>query len=97
MSRPDEIRAGDVVVCVDARSPNANGLPSDNLIEGRHYRVASTYPTNFFTGLGLVLRETRPRVGARGFHAFRFRKLDAAEDCFTQAMRNLIPLETEVT
>lgn len=99
----DDIRAGDVVVCVDATT----ALPTmgwdachalKRLRVGRHYRVVAVAeswnpvePALILAGLSNsdinpLWRDT--------WRAWRFRKLDAAEDCFTKAMQELRPLET---
>lgn len=79
----DEIRVGDVVVCVDVSPWLNKAFASDPI------------PLT----LDALYRVTERRhllLGLRGFkvHAFhvkRFRKLEAAEPCFTEAMRNLLP------
>lgn len=81
---------GDVVVCVDVDTPNFDGLRPPNLGLGRNYRVTGVYAGN--TGIGLTLRGVSPAFGRLGFHAFRFRKLKAADEQFTEQMRALRPV-----
>lgn len=103
MSRPDEIRPNDVVVCVDARANPITG--KTGLKRGRHYRVTGVGTPNYNALYGRICGQVTVAGVIVTLHSRcsgylcseRFRRLDAAEDCFTQAMRRLIPLETEVT
>lgn len=85
----DDIRAGDVVVCVDLREAANRALRVKAVLSlGKNYRVEDTRPTKGGSGLIVRIRGIEPWW----FEHWRFRKLDAAEDCFTQAMRELRPV-----
>ncbi len=84
----DEIREGDVVVCVDARTPFANPRfppPGTILTEGRLYRARDVRLTTMFVD------GVRWAVEMR-----RFRKLPPADQAFIEEMRALrqVPANT---
>lgn len=95
----EDIRAGDVVVCVDASpSPTWGDI---GLRHGHHYRVACLsepspcYHCNrsaWVPGL-MILGLSNEGIG---FCARRFRKLRPAEDVFIQASREWRPIEQPV-
>lgn len=98
----DDIRPGDVVVCVDDSPYRSSGPMRGRpwpMARGSLWRVA-------WAGVALrgpsagdpiirLFNEPELPPGKRGWGVERFRKLDAAEDCFTNAMRELRPLETQ--
>jgi hypothetical protein len=94
-----DINVGDVVVCVDA-SPCRLERQAERLIEGRHYRVASvgcTEPDNA-ERLAVHGKAFEKRPGwCFAFRVTRFRKIDAADEQFTLAMRSCLPIRTEVS
>lgn len=74
----EDINEGDIVVCVDARTPFANPRfpnPSTILSEGRLYRAEDVRRTCISVGVGWFVEMCR------------FRKVSPAETEFTQMIR----------
>ena len=79
----DEIRAGDAVLCVDARTPFATPrfpAPATILVEGRVYRARDVRLTSMYVDAVDWAVEQR-----------RFRKLRPADEAFTRMMSALLP------
>lgn len=85
------IRPGDAVVCVDITTPNNAGetLAASFLRLGACYRVAAVFNISGCSGLALIGVTTK---GKLGFHAFRFRKIDKADEKFTEIIRDCRPI-----
>lgn len=78
---------GDVVVCVSTRpNPEAqlNPWTLERLTEGAYYRVAKYLPNPRKPGLQLVGVDHSP---GDGWHAWRFRKVVAADGKFIERLR----------
>lgn len=92
MSAP--FQPGDVVVCVDAVSPNRTGLVPTNVKAGKTYRVTCCY-VGVTGDWAVTIANTLPRAGSAGFKAWRFRKIDAADEQFTAEMRACRPTKVK--
>jgi hypothetical protein len=84
------IGVGDVVVCVDASGANM-------LAEGRAYTVTDAMfaePQWRDAGeFGVILAEVKSSTSSGGFYAWRFRKVQKADDKFTRQIRALRPVK----
>jgi hypothetical protein len=88
---------GDMVVCVDARSPAFHVLDGQCernlrafLVEGRHYVVEGVLEMYGQLGLQLV---GQPRdIDTDCYQARRFRKIDKSDEGFAAWMRSLRPI-----
>lgn len=78
---------GDVVICVNT-APIERDDPITELALGRAYRIADIP----WDGLVTLCSPRVPR-GYLGYHDWRFRKIDAADEQFTQQMRSLKPVK----
>jgi len=94
----DDIRPGDVVVCIDESPCGCCGAYYPDLAIGRLFRVTGTKPLmNYRTGLNVtgLLWPDQPRVGDHpemaGRNPARFRKLPTADTEFTAQMRAMKP------
>lgn len=87
----EDWKAGDIAICVDAEPCRRN--PSARLLKlGRHYRVAVAADPGDGV-LSLAFRCLTPKPGfGYAYAANRFRRIEPAEDVFTEAMRNLLPV-----
>lgn len=81
----DDFQVGDVVVCVDDK---AQGYSGDNVLRGRHYRIASFIKRHGITGCTLEGMNPDPYLG---YAIKRFRKLPRADESFTEQMRACRP------
>lgn len=88
------IGVGDIVVCIWASSPSIALGAVDRVVEVYEGRSALD-PEHL--GLGVVLAQHTPRDGCTGFDIRRFRKIDKADDSFTEQMRQLRPTREQVS
>ena len=95
----EDFQVGDVVVCVDARTPAMpnSTAPAEHseLREGSMYRVRSLWNDSCF-GPCLTLNEVEARSVNGGFLCRRFRKLPKADEEFTASLRARKPSRNRV-
>ena len=78
---------GDMVVCISTEpDPSCQPHPwtLEELAEGACYRVAAYFPNHGTPGLQLIGIDHRP---GDGWHAWRFRKVVAADHAFSETLR----------
>lgn len=93
MSAP--IEPGDVVVCINAANIDGCSIAARALREGRNYRVRKVLPPDADGDCGTHIYGVPART-AFGFRHVRFRKIDAADDIFTQFIRACKPVKIGV-
>lgn len=82
-------KAGELVVCVDDKPvPGKVVLHGEPWIRaGRAYRIASVSSCNVTGNHGVMLQGLGINAPAVGWHAWRFRKIEAADDTFCKELR----------
>ncbi|MEE4317785.1 MAG: hypothetical protein V2I74_12475 [Erythrobacter sp.] len=92
---------GDLVECIDdtplpGKAPRSG---EDWIHQGRIYRVSATISDNA-QGFGVRLERVDDRPPRLGWYAWRFRKLEPADDSFRELLRSLkaprTPMEQDV-
>jgi hypothetical protein len=89
-----DIKRGDLVVCIDAKPDLVDPL-AHLLIEGRHYRVACVGPRTNDGIYALTAHDWPSNTPGKGwaFAIRRFRKIDKADEKFTEQVRACRPIK----
>lgn len=86
------LNAGDVVRCIDDKplSEKIIRIGEPWVKAGRVYRVASTSTCAVSGNHGVVLREVNHWPPGAGWHAWRFRKIEPADEAFRSELREIL-------